>query len=72
MATYQEQIEQNKQHKDESVAQTMVDLAVMATVGDALVLLEQEQMITSQERIAYLRKYLDLHPNIKKMYEGKF
>lgn len=67
MATYQEQIAANAERKVNRDRQLMVDLAILSKVHEAVAFLQNEQLLTMQEGLIILKKYIDLHPEIKKL-----
>ena len=71
MATYQEQIENNKENKHQRNVQLMTDLAILSKVFEAAQFLERENLMTRSDTIAMLNKYIDAHPDIKKFQEGR-
>lgn len=69
MATYQEQIEQSKRHKEEAMTGTLVDLAMLTEVEKAASLLVELKVISAGDRIVLMKKYVNDRPNIRKHFE---
>lgn len=69
MATYQEQIEQSKRHKEGAMTKTLVDLAMLTEVEKAASLLVELKVISAGDRIVLMKKYVNDRPNIRKHFE---